>query len=120
MAAKLISLLLLFLITIVEIKQIVEVGCDVGKHQKAFELAARFGSSKCFDDESRSKRTETIWTASAHIITAVIRPSVCHRAAGWIARPTVLFLFVPFVLIFRRNHTYVKALQNNLCTFLFK
>ncbi|KAG2711492.1 hypothetical protein I3760_04G079100 [Carya illinoinensis] len=56
--------------------------------------------SKCFDndDDGRLKRTGTVWTASAHIITAVIGSGVLSLAwaiaqLGWIAGPAVMFLF---------------------------
>ncbi|KAK1371175.1 hypothetical protein POM88_037267 [Heracleum sosnowskyi] len=56
------------------------------------------GDSKFFDYDGRLKRTGTIWTASSHIITAVIGSGVLSLAwataqLGWIAGPTVLFLF---------------------------
>ncbi|XP_073123551.1 uncharacterized protein [Henckelia pumila] len=57
-----------------------------------------FFCSKCYDDDGRLKRTGTLWTASAHIITAVIGSGVLSLAwataqLGWIAGPTILFLF---------------------------
>ncbi|KAF5806271.1 putative amino acid transporter, transmembrane domain-containing protein [Helianthus annuus] len=66
------------------------------KHQQAFKLGGGFapqGPLKCFDYRGR-----TVWTASAHIITAVIGSGVLSLAwataqLGWIAGPTVLFLF---------------------------
>ncbi|GKE35409.1 amino acid transporter, transmembrane [Tanacetum coccineum] len=97
--------------------------------------------SKFFDDDGRLKRTGTIWTASAHIITAVIGSGVLSLAwataqLGWIAGLTVLFLF-SFVTYYtsclladcyrcgdpvtgKRNYTYMEAVKNNLGTFFVK
>ncbi|KAJ4965164.1 hypothetical protein NE237_017013 [Protea cynaroides] len=90
------------------------------------------GGSKCFDDDGRLKRTGTVWTASAHIITAVIGSGVLSLAwaiaqLGWIAGPIVMFLF-SFVTYYtsvlladcyrsedgKRNYTYMEAVQSNL------
>nr|GEV86263.1 amino acid transporter, transmembrane [Tanacetum cinerariifolium] len=52
--------------------------------------------SKIFDDDGRPKRTGTVWTASAHIISAgsgVLSFAWPTTQLRWIARPTVLFLF---------------------------
>lgn len=90
---------------------------------------------KCFDDDGRLKRTGTVWTASAHIITAVIGSGVLSLAwaiaqLGWIAGPTVMFLFA-FVIYYtssllsecyrsgdpisgKRNYTYMDAVRSNL------
>lgn len=111
--------------------------------QQSFELAgfASQAPSKCFDDDGRLKRSGTVWTASAHIITAVIGSGVLSLAwataqLGWIAGPTVLFLF-SFVTYYtscllaacyrsgdpvsgKRNYTYMEAVQNNLGGFQVK
>ncbi|KAA8546438.1 hypothetical protein F0562_002823 [Nyssa sinensis] len=93
------------------------------------------GGSKCFDDDGRLKRTGTVWTGSAHIITAVIGSGVLSLAwataqLGWIAGPAVLFMF-SFVTYYtsallaacyrsgdpvtgKRNYTYMDAVQSNL------
>ncbi|MCL7040200.1 hypothetical protein MKW94_025615 [Papaver nudicaule] len=93
------------------------------------------GGSKCFDDDGRLKRTGTVWTASAHIITAVIGSGVLSLAwaiaqLGWIAGPAVMFLFA-FVIYYtsclladcyragdnvtgKRNYTYMDAVSTNL------
>ncbi|KAK5841847.1 hypothetical protein PVK06_004171 [Gossypium arboreum] len=90
------------------------------------------GGSKCFDDDGRLKRTGTVWTASAHIITAVIGSGVLSLAwataqFGWIASPAVMFLF-SFVTYYtstllaacyrcddpvngKRNYTYMDAVK---------
>ncbi|CAL1412508.1 unnamed protein product [Linum trigynum] len=92
-------------------------------------------SSKWFDDDGRPKRTGTVWTASAHIITAVIGSGVLSLAwataqLGWIAGPSVMFLF-SFVTYYtstllascyrsgdpltgKRNYTYMDAVKSNL------
>ncbi|PWA81684.1 Amino acid transporter, transmembrane [Artemisia annua] len=97
--------------------------------------------SKCFDDDGRLKRRGTVWTASAHIITAVIGSGVLSLAwataqLGWVAGPTVLFLF-SFVTYYtscllaacyrcgdqvngKRNYNYMEAVQNNLGGFQVK
>ncbi|XP_076947843.1 amino acid permease 4-like [Bidens hawaiensis] len=111
-------------------------------YQKGFEVSGDFssqGSSKFFDDDGRLKRTGTLWTASAHIITAVIGSGVLALAwataqLGWIGGPTVLFLF-SFVTYYcscllascyrdpvtgKRNYTYMEAVKSNLGGFKFK
>ncbi|KAL1812043.1 hypothetical protein ACET3Z_022108 [Daucus carota] len=104
-------------------------------------MEVSMGGSKCFDDDGRLKRTGTVWTASAHIITAVIGSGVLSLAwataqLGWIAGPTVLFLF-SFVTYYtscllaacyrsgdavtgKRNYTYMEAVQANLGGFQVK
>ncbi|XP_042456787.1 amino acid permease 3-like isoform X3 [Zingiber officinale] len=56
------------------------------------------GGGKCYDDDGRPKRTGTLWTASAHIVTAVIGSGVLSLAwaigqLGWVAGPIVMLLF---------------------------
>ncbi|KAH1114362.1 hypothetical protein J1N35_007740 [Gossypium stocksii] len=82
-------------------------------------------SSKLLDDDGRPKRTGTAWTASAHIITAVI-------GAGLV----VMFMF-SFITYYtstllaacyrsgdpvngKRNYTYVDAIRSNLGGFEVK
>ncbi|ERN08780.1 amino acid permease 4 [Amborella trichopoda] len=94
--------------------------------------------SKCYDDDGRLKRTGTVWTASAHIITAVIGSGVLSLAfaigqLGWVAGPTVMVLF-SFVTYYtstllsdcyrsgdpltgKRNYTYVDAVRANMSEF---
>ncbi|KAK6939910.1 Amino acid transporter, transmembrane domain [Dillenia turbinata] len=98
-------------------------------------------ASKCFDDDGRLKRTGTVWTASAHIITAVIGSGVLSLAwataqLGWVAGPAVLFLF-SFVTYYtsvllaacyrsgdpntgKRNYTYMDAVRSTLGGFQVK
>nr|GEU52522.1 amino acid permease 3-like [Tanacetum cinerariifolium] len=117
---------------------------NAANYQQGFEVSGDFSShapSKFFDDDGRPKRTGTLWTASAHIITAVIGSGVLALAwataqLGWIAGPTVLFLF-SFVTYYcscllascyrtgdpvtgKRNYTYMEAVKSNLGGFKFK
>ncbi|XP_057854610.1 amino acid permease 3 [Cryptomeria japonica] len=90
---------------------------------------------KNFDDDGRVKRQGTLWTASAHIITAVIGSGVLSLAwaiaqLGWIAGPAVMLAF-SFVTYYtsclladcyrspnpvtgKRNYTYMDAVKVNL------
>ncbi|KAH0460006.1 hypothetical protein IEQ34_010669 [Dendrobium chrysotoxum] len=99
-----------------------------------------------FDDDGRLKRKGTMWTASAHIITAVIGSGVLSLAwaiaqLGWVAGPVVMVLF-SFVIYYtssllsdcyrsgdpisgKRNYTYTDAvaaylggLKVNICGFI--
>ncbi|XP_062014343.1 uncharacterized protein LOC133730845 [Rosa rugosa] len=86
-----------------------------------------------FDDDGRLKRTGTLWTASAHIITAVIGSGMLSLAwviaqLGWIAGPIVMFLFSGVTYYTstllcaccrsgdtgQRNYTYMQAVQSTL------
>lgn len=80
----------------------------------------------------------TVWTASAHIITAVIGSGVLSLAwaiaqLGWVAGPVVMILF-SFVTYYtsillsacyrsgdpvtgKRNYTYMDAIEANLGNF---
>ncbi|KAJ6954292.1 amino acid permease 3-like [Populus alba x Populus x berolinensis] len=91
--------------------------------------------SKWFDDDGRPKRTGTVWTASAHIITAVMGSGVLSLAwaigqLGWIAGPAVMLLF-SLVTYYtstllsacyrsgdpstgKRNYTYMDVVRANL------
>ncbi|KAH0711786.1 hypothetical protein KY289_007745 [Solanum tuberosum] len=104
------------------------------KHQ-VFDVSVNVTESKRFDDDGRIKRTGSVWTASAHIITAVIGSGVLSLAwavaqLGWIAGPIVMLLF-SFVTYYtssllsdcyrsgdplsgKRNYTYMDAVQANL------
>ncbi|XP_020249495.1 amino acid permease 4-like [Asparagus officinalis] len=87
------------------------------------------------DDDGKARRTGTVWTASAHIITAVIGSGVLSLGwamaqLGWIAGPLVLFLFsivtyYTSILLTdcyrtsdpvngKRNYTYMDAVKSNL------
>lgn len=87
------------------------------------------------DDDGQPMRTGTVWTASAHIITAVIGSGVLSLAwsmaqLGWIAGPVVLLSFAivtyftsllladcyrsPDSVTGKRNYTYMDAVRANL------
>ncbi|MCO5563556.1 hypothetical protein L7F22_017201 [Adiantum nelumboides] len=87
------------------------------------------------DDDGHPLRTGTVWTASAHIITAVIGSGVLSLAwsmaqLGWIAGPIVLLSFAvvtyftsllladcyrsPNCETGKRNYTYMDAVRANL------
>ncbi|KAK4800740.1 hypothetical protein SAY86_021227 [Trapa natans] len=90
---------------------------------------------KNLDDDGRIKRTGTVVTASAHIITAVIGSGVLSLAwaiaqLGWVAGPAVLMAF-SFITYFtstlladcyrspdpitgKRNYTYMDVVRANL------
>ncbi|KAK0580553.1 hypothetical protein LWI29_003381 [Acer saccharum] len=91
--------------------------------------------NKCFDDDGRLKRTGTFWTATSHIITAVIGSGVLSLAwsigqLGWVAGPTIMVLFALVNLYTstllsqcyragdpvtgQRNYTYMEAVKANL------
>ncbi|GLT56911.1 hypothetical protein SLA2020_299240 [Shorea laevis] len=98
-------------------------------------------ASECLDDDGRFKRTGTVWTASIHIITAVIGSGVLSLAwaiaqLGWVAGLTAMFLF-SFVTYYtstllaacycsddpvpgKRNYTYMDAVRSNLGGFKVK
>lgn len=107
-------------------------------HHQVFDFSVDMppqGGSKCFDDDGRLKRTGTVWTSSAHIITAVIGSGVLSLAwataqLGWVAGPSVMLLF-SFVTYYtstllsacyrsgdsitgKRNYTYMDAVRSNL------
>ncbi|KAJ3672277.1 hypothetical protein LUZ60_006998 [Juncus effusus] len=87
------------------------------------------------DDDGRAKRTGTIWTATAHIITAVIGSGVLSLAwamsqLGWVAGPLTLICFSLITLYTscllancyrtgdpvtgKRNYTYRDAVKSYL------
>ncbi|WCJ18054.1 amino acid permease 1 [Euphorbia peplus] len=87
------------------------------------------------DDDGRGKRTGTLWTASAHIITAVIGSGVLSLAwataqLGWIPGMLCLVMFAvisgyssflladcyrfPGPLVGSRNSTYIEAVKAHL------
>ncbi|KAK7282261.1 hypothetical protein RIF29_10905 [Crotalaria pallida] len=91
--------------------------------------------SEYFDDDGHPKRTGTVWTTSAHIITAVIGSGVLSLSwaiaqMGWIAGPFVMLLFSAVTLctsliladcyrtgdphLGRRNYTFVDAVSSIL------
>ncbi|KAJ1287661.1 hypothetical protein BS78_02G028100 [Paspalum vaginatum] len=99
----------------------------------AFNLAeAGFGDRPDLDDDGRERRTGTLVTASAHIITAVIGSGVLSLAwaiaqLGWVIGPVVLVAFsvitwfcsslladcyrAPDPVHGKRNYTYGQAVR---------
>ncbi|KAK4477768.1 hypothetical protein RD792_017030 [Penstemon davidsonii] len=80
------------------------------------------------DDDGRPQRTGSVWTASAHIITAVIGSGVLSLGWAiaqleWIAGPTVMFLADCYrsgdPLFGKRNYTYMDAVRSNLGTNIY-
>ncbi|KAI5669166.1 hypothetical protein M9H77_19019 [Catharanthus roseus] len=85
------------------------------------------------DDDGKPKRTGSVWTASSHIITAIIGSGVLSLAwgmaqLGWIAGVTTLLTFSAITLYTsnlladcyrtqntpKRNYTYMECVKNNL------
>ncbi|XP_048444573.1 amino acid permease 3-like [Pyrus x bretschneideri] len=112
--------------------------------RQGFELSVPMppeAGSKCYDNDGRLKRTGTVWTASARIITAVIGSGVLSLAwataqLGWVAGPAVMLMF-SFVTYYtstllsacyrsgdpvtgKRNYTYTDAVRSNLGGFKVK
>ncbi|KAF7834121.1 amino acid permease 4-like [Senna tora] len=108
-------------------------------HHQALEMEDSRGddvapqaASKCYDEDGRPKRTGTVWTASSHIITAVIGSGVLSLAwaiaqLGWIAGPIVMLLFSVVTYYTstlladcyrcdsgKRNYTYMEAVRSIL------
>ncbi|RDX74541.1 Amino acid permease 2, partial [Mucuna pruriens] len=92
-------------------------------------------TSKYYDDDGRLKRTGTVWTASSHIITAVIGSGVLSLAwaiaqLGWIAGPAAMLIFSSVTFYTssllaecyragdpnssKRNYTYMDAVRSIL------
>ncbi|CAK9173898.1 unnamed protein product [Ilex paraguariensis] len=103
--------------------------------EQATETLEKGDIRKNFDDDGRVKRTGTLLTASAHIITAVIGSGVLSLAwaiaqLGWVAGPAVLMAF-SFITYFtstlladcyrspdpvtgKRNYTYMDVVRAHL------
>ncbi|KAB2612179.1 amino acid permease 3-like [Pyrus ussuriensis x Pyrus communis] len=109
-------------------------------HNPVFDVSLNVnGGSKYIDDDGRPKRTGTVWTASSHIITAVIGSGVLSLAwaiaqLGWIAGPAAMAIF-SFITYYtstllascyrdpitgKRNYSYSDAVQSNLGEFQVK
>ncbi|KAM0007223.1 putative amino acid transporter, transmembrane domain-containing protein [Helianthus debilis subsp. tardiflorus] len=92
-------------------------------------------SNELYDDDGRIKRTGSLMSASAHIITAVIGSGVlslawCFGQLGWIAGTASLVIFAvitwftcillsdcyrsPDPVTGTRNYTYMQAVKANL------
>ncbi|XP_037421742.1 amino acid permease 3-like [Triticum urartu] len=91
--------------------------------------------SDWLDDDGRPRRSGTVWTASAHIITAVIGSGVLSLAwaiaqLGWVAGPAIMLLFALVIYYTstllaecyrsgdpetgKRNYTYMDAVRSYL------
>ncbi|KAJ6832845.1 amino acid permease 6 isoform X2 [Iris pallida] len=111
-----------------------------GKAEEAFMIVGS-GADEALDDDGRVKRTGTLLTASAHIITAVIGSGVLSLAwaiaqLGWVVGPTVLLAFSlitwfcstllvdcyrsPDPVKGKRNYTYMDVVRANLGGWKFK
>ncbi|KAJ9549183.1 hypothetical protein OSB04_021726 [Centaurea solstitialis] len=111
----------------------VEARATVDNETETINTEANY--SKSFDDDGRLKRTGTFWTASSHIITAVIGSGVLSLAwavgqLGWVAGPIIMILFALVILYtsnllsqcYRsgdlvtgpRNYTYMEAVKAHL------
>ncbi|KAL9255053.1 Amino acid permease 3-like protein [Drosera capensis] len=97
--------------------------------------AVPHSNSGLLDDDGRVKRTGNVWTASAHIITAVIGSGVLSLAwaiaqLGWVAGPAIMIMFSAVTYFTsslladcyrsgdpvtgKRNYTYMDAVRSNL------
>jgi len=97
--------------------------------------AGNAGAAEWLDDDGRPCRKGTFWTASAHIITAVIGSGVLSLAwaiaqLGWVAGPAAMLLFALVTYYTatllaecyrtgdpetgKRNYTYMDAVRSNL------
>lgn len=93
------------------------------------------GGDSLHDDDGRARRTGNLWTASAHVITAVIGSGVLSLAwsiaqLGWVAGPPILLAFAvvtyytsllladcyraPHPVTGTRNYTYTDAVRAHL------
>ncbi|KAJ7978609.1 Amino acid permease [Quillaja saponaria] len=118
-----------------DIKHYLQIEAQPKTHNEAEAVNIQSNYSKCFDDDGRLKRTGTFWTATAHIITAVIGSGVLSLAwaiaqLGWVAGPLVMILFALVNLYTsnlltqcyrsgdpvtgQRNYTYMDAVKANL------
>ncbi|GKC21474.1 hypothetical protein Tco_1023624 [Tanacetum coccineum] len=89
---------------------------NAANYQQGFEVSGNFSShapSKFFDADGHPKRTWTLWTASAHIITAVIGSGVLALAMGdcsaWLDRRTyrsISFSFCNLLLFLSSSLCY--------------
>ncbi|XP_002974163.2 amino acid permease 3 isoform X1 [Selaginella moellendorffii] len=105
------------------------------KHMDDAIPAVLLRTSSRDDDDDQWKRTGTVWTASAHVITAVIGSGVLSLAwsmaqLGWAVGPPVLLAFAfvtyytsilladcyrsPDPVTGKRNHTYQDAVAVTL------
>ncbi|XP_075522474.1 amino acid permease 8-like [Primulina tabacum] len=100
--------------------------------ESALEIR-KIASTAELDDDGKPRRTGNVWSASAHIITAVIGSGVLSLAwgmaqLGWIAGVATLLVFSGITLYTssfladcyrspvtgKRNYTYKEIVKNNL------
>lgn len=118
-----------------DIRSYFQVEAQPKPHVESEAMNPQSNYSKCFDDDGRLKRTGTFWTATSHIITAVIGSGVLSLAwaigqLGWVVGPAVMVLFA-FVNLYtsnllsqcyrtgdpitgQRNYTYMDAVKATL------
>ncbi|KAL9230356.1 hypothetical protein vseg_005719 [Gypsophila vaccaria] len=114
-------------------------GDEYFKHGGGVEMASinyKFADEvEEFDDDGKSKRTGTVWTASAHIITAIIGSGVLSLAwataqLGWLGGIATLVIFSAITLFTsnlladcyrspdsvtgKRNYTLMEVVRANL------
>ncbi|KAJ7558360.1 hypothetical protein O6H91_04G035800 [Diphasiastrum complanatum] len=106
-----------------------------GSHQLPTKSITIDSQMKVTDDDGHALRSGNLWTASAHVITAVIGSGVLSLAwsmaqLGWIAGPLVLLAFAlvtyytsllladcyrsPDSETGKRNYNYIDAVKANL------
>lgn len=77
----------------------------MGDAAEELPLLGSFSSASADDEQEESpKRTGTIWTATAHVITGVIGAGVLSLAwsiaqLGWIAGPLCMIVFAVITLV---------------------
>ncbi|CAJ1968123.1 unnamed protein product [Sphenostylis stenocarpa] len=95
------------------------------------------GNDELLDDDGKPRRTGTVWTATAHIITTVIGAGVLSLAwsmaqLGWIIGVSSIFVIAsvtlytsnlladcyrsPHPVTGRRNHTYMETVKTHLAS----
>ena len=108
------------------------------KRVAPMEVSAEAGNAAAadwLDDDGRPRRRGTLWTASSHIVTAVIGSGVLSLAwaiaqLGWVAGPAAMLLFALVTYYTatllaecyrtgdpdtgKRNYTYMDAVRSNL------
>ncbi|XP_043711639.1 amino acid permease 6-like [Telopea speciosissima] len=111
------------------------------EHHAPEVMEKGFSGKSNLDDDGREKRTGTMVTASAHIITAVIGSGVLSLAwaiaqLGWVAGPAALLAFsvitwftstlladcyrFPDPISGQRSYTYMDVVRSNLGGMKFK
>ncbi|KAJ1274935.1 hypothetical protein BS78_05G097300 [Paspalum vaginatum] len=114
-----------------EAAAVVEVSLEAG-NKNSRDDHGEHDAARLVDDDGRPRRTGTVWTASAHIITAVIGAGVLSLAwamaqLGWAAGTVVMLLFAAISYYTstlladcyrsgdpvsgKRNYTYTEAVR---------